>query len=77
MNNYFSMLQAVEAGLGIAALPDYLAIDHATLRVVAPRIHSPSFTVFFAYPEELRRSRRVEAFRDFVFSEIETMRGTP
>jgi DNA-binding transcriptional LysR family regulator len=74
MNNYFSMLQGVEAGLGVAALPDYLAVDHPTLRVVAPEAHSPSFTVYFAYPEELRRSRRVEAFRDFVFEEVETLR---
>jgi DNA-binding transcriptional LysR family regulator len=75
MNNYFSMLQAVEAGLGVAALPDYLAVDHADLKVVVPSLHSPAFTVFFAYPEELRRSRRVEAFRDFVFAEVEALRA--
>jgi Transcriptional regulator len=75
MNNYFAILQAVESGLGVAALPDYLAVDHPTLRLVAPSLHSPSFTVYFAYPEELRRSRRVEAFRDFVFSEIAAHRA--
>ena len=75
MNNYFAILQAVESGLGVAALPDYLAVDHPTLRVVAPALHSPAFTVYFAYPEELRRSRRVEAFRDFVFSEIGAVRA--
>ena len=74
MNNYFAILQAVEAGIGVAALPDYLAVDHPTLRLVASGLHSPSFTVYFAYPEELRRSRRVEAFRDFVFSETESLR---
>ncbi|MEE4119552.1 MAG: LysR family transcriptional regulator [Paracoccaceae bacterium] len=74
MNNYFSMLQAVEAGLGVAALPDYLASDHSELQVVAPSLHSPAFTVYFAYPEELRRSRRVEAFRDFIFTEVEALR---
>ncbi len=75
MNNYFAMLQAAECGIGIAVLPDYLAIDHTRLTLVAPRLHSPSFTVFFAYPEELRRSRRVEAFRDFVAAEVETFRS--
>lgn len=75
MNNYFAMLQAAEHGLGITMLPDYLAVDHPTLRVVVPTLHSPSFTVYFTYPEELRRSRRVEAFRDFVTAEVEVFRA--
>lgn len=74
MNNYFAMLQAAEHGLGIAVLPDYLAWDHPDLVVVAPEVRSPAFTVYFAYPEELRRSRRVEAFRDFVTAEVQALR---
>lgn len=74
MNNYFTMLKATGHGLGVGVLPDYLAVDHGDLELVAPDLHSPSFTVYFAYPEELRRSRRVEAFRDFVASEVETFR---
>jgi DNA-binding transcriptional LysR family regulator len=76
MNNYFAMLQATEHGLGVGVLPDYLALDHHHLELVAPGLHSPSFTVYFAYPEELRRSRRVEAFRDFVTAEVEAFRHT-
>jgi DNA-binding transcriptional LysR family regulator len=75
MNNYFAMLQAAEHGLGVTMLPDYLAVDHPTLKVVVPALHSPSFTVYFTYPEELRRSRRVEAFRDFVTEEVEKFRA--
>jgi DNA-binding transcriptional LysR family regulator len=74
MNNYFAMLQAAEHGLGVTVLPDYLAVDHPTLRVVVPELHSPAFTVYFTYPEELRRSRRVEAFRDFVTREVAAFR---
>ncbi|TVQ55879.1 MAG: LysR family transcriptional regulator [Rhodobacteraceae bacterium] len=74
MNNYFTMLKATAHGLGIGVLPDYLAVDHGDLELVAPGLHSPSFTVYFAYPEELRRSRRIEAFRDFVTSEVEAFR---
>ena len=76
MNNYFAMLQAAEHGLGVTMLPDYLAVDHPTLRVVVPTLHSPSFTVYFTYPEELKRSRRVEAFRDFVTEEVEKFRAS-
>jgi DNA-binding transcriptional LysR family regulator len=75
MNNYFAMLQAARCGLGVAMLPDYMAIDHADLRLIAPELASPAFTVYFVYPEELRRSRRVEAFRDFVAAEVEAFRG--
>ena len=75
MNNYFAMLQAAEHGLGVTVLPDYLAVDHPTLRVVVPSLHSPAFTVYFTYPEELRRSRRVEVFRDFVTAEVEAFKA--
>lgn len=75
MNNYFAMMQAAECGLGVAALPDYLAVDHKNLVLVAPELHSPSFTAYFVYPQELRRSRRVEAFRDFLTTEVESFRN--
>jgi DNA-binding transcriptional LysR family regulator len=75
MNNYFAMLQAALHGLGVAMLPDYMAVEHPELKVVAPELTSPAFTVYFVYPEELRRSRRVEAFRDFVMAEVEAFRG--
>ncbi|MFN3615227.1 MAG: LysR family transcriptional regulator [Rubrimonas sp.] len=74
MNNYFAMLEAAKHGLGVAVLPDYLAVDHPDLTLVAPSMHSPSFTVYLAYPEELRRSRRIEAFRDFIAAEVEVFR---
>ena len=37
----------------------------------SPEEASPPFPVYFVYPEELRRSQRVLAFRDFMVSEIE------
>jgi DNA-binding transcriptional LysR family regulator len=75
MNNYFAMLQAALHGLGVAMLPDYMAVERPELKVVAPELTSPAFTVYFVYPEELRRSRRVEAFRDFVTAEVEAFRS--
>ena len=35
-----------------------------------PDIESGEVPVFLAYPEELRQSRRIAAFRDFVMQEI-------
>jgi DNA-binding transcriptional LysR family regulator len=70
VNNYFGILQAVLHGLGIGALPDYTAIDNPNLINVLPEMESRPIPVYLAYPEELRHSKRVAAFRDFVLSEI-------
>jgi DNA-binding transcriptional LysR family regulator len=70
VNNYFGVLQAVLSNLGIGVLPDYLQQDHPSLIRVLPEVESNIVPVFLAFPEELRGSRRVEAFRDFVLEEV-------
>ncbi|MEZ5883173.1 MAG: LysR family transcriptional regulator [Paracoccaceae bacterium] len=70
VNNYFGVLQGVVNHLGVGVLPDYLTQDFPTLERVLPEIESVEVPVFLAYPEELRPSRRVAAFRDFVQEEI-------
>lgn len=70
VNNYFGVLQAVLAHLGIGLLPDYLTEDFPNLVRVLPDIESDEVPVFLAYPEELRHSKRVTAFRDFVAEEV-------
>ncbi len=70
VNNYFGVLQAVLADLGIGVLPDYLTEDFPTLVRVLPEVESSEVPVFLAYPEELRQSKRIAAFRDFVTEEI-------
>ncbi|MFN3952898.1 MAG: LysR family transcriptional regulator [Pararhodobacter sp.] len=70
VNNYFGVLQAVLANLGIGLLPDYLTEDFPNLVRVLPAVESAEVPVFLAYPEELRHSKRIAAFRDFVLEEI-------
>ena len=70
VNNYFGVLQAVLADLGIGVLPDYLTEDFPDLERVLPDVESNEVPVFLAYPEELRHSKRVAAFRDFVLEEV-------
>ena len=70
VNNYFGVLQGVIADLGIGVLPDYLSQDFPDLVRVLPEIESAEVPVFLAYPEELRQSKRIEVFRDFVTEEI-------
>ena len=75
VNNYFGVLQAVLNHLGIGVLPDYVAADSPHLVRVLPDFESNDVPVFLAYPEELRHSKRVAAFRDFVMEEIASFRA--
>lgn len=74
VNNYFGVTQAALHHLGIAVLPDYVVLEHPQLRQVLPDLQSAEVPVFLAYPEELRHSKRVGAFRDFVQEEIRSYR---
>jgi DNA-binding transcriptional LysR family regulator len=69
-NNVYGMLRAVESGLGLASLPDYLAAASSHLERVLPTVDGPSYTAYFVYPEELRSSKRVAVFRDFLLEKV-------
>ncbi len=70
VNNYYGVLQAVLNDLGIGVLPDYVSEDVPNLVRVLPELESAEVPVFLAFPEELRHSKRIGAFRDFVTEEI-------
>lgn len=70
VNNYFGVLQSVINNLGIGVLPDYVTEMSSDLVRVLPDVESNEVPVFLAYPEELRQSKRIAAFRDFVMAEI-------
>ena len=70
VSNYFGVLPAVLNGAGIGLLPDYVTNGFPQLARVLPDEQSQDVPVYLAYPEELRNSKRVAAFRDFVIQEI-------
>jgi DNA-binding transcriptional LysR family regulator len=74
VNNYFGVLQAVINDLGIGVLPNYVTEDFPHLVSVLPELFGGSVPVFLAYPEELRQSKRIAAFRDFVMEELNESR---
>ena len=65
INNITGILQAVEAGIGIGVVPDYVAAQHPALERVLPDVAAPGFDVHLVYADALRQSKRVAAFRDF------------
>jgi DNA-binding transcriptional LysR family regulator len=72
VNNIYAMFRAAASGLGIASLPDYMGQLAHDLVPIMPELEGPQFDVFLVYPEELRHSQRIVAFRDFLLRSIST-----
>ncbi|MGB8603440.1 MAG: LysR family transcriptional regulator [Rhizomicrobium sp.] len=72
INNVTGMQRAVKTGLGIAAIPDYVAALCPELERVLPEVPGPSFDVHLVYADALRQSKRVAAFRDFLVHEAKS-----
>ena len=70
VNSLQGMLMALRSGLGIAAVPDYMAVETEGLVRLLPDIKAPKVDVYFVYPEELRNSKRVAVFRDFLLARL-------
>jgi DNA-binding transcriptional LysR family regulator len=70
VNNIYGIYRAVRSGIGIGALPDYMSEHAIDLVQVLPELQGPSFNTFFVYPEELRNSKRVGVFRDYLLNRI-------
>jgi len=71
VNNTYGMLRAVMSGLGIAAFPDFVANEHQTALVrMLPELSGPPNEAYFVYPEELRSSKRISVFRDFLLRKV-------
>jgi DNA-binding transcriptional LysR family regulator len=66
VNNAYGLRRAVQSGAGIATLADYIvAQENAIVQIDLP-LAAPDFETYFVYPEELKDTRRVTAFRDFI-----------
>ncbi|MBL8325856.1 MAG: hypothetical protein JNJ89_12965 [Rubrivivax sp.] len=69
------MFRAARAGLGIAALPRYIAEDASELVEVLADEDGPSFSACLVYAADMRGSRRVQALRDFLMQEVRDEAG--
>jgi len=76
INSIYGILKAVESGLGIGALPDYMRAETTGLVEVLADVKAPRIDAYFVYPEELRNSKRVAVFRDFLLAKL-AERGEP
>jgi DNA-binding transcriptional LysR family regulator len=70
VNNIYGIYRAVRSGVGIGALPNYFTEGSTNLIRILPELRSPQTEVYFVYPEELRQSKRIAVFRDFLIRKI-------
>ena len=70
VNSLMAMRTMVKQGMGIAPLPDYLM--HRTRHVsrVLPNISGPETEAYYIYPLELKNSKRIAVFRNFITQKI-------
>ena len=70
VNSVYGLLLAVQSGVGLAALPDYLTVKQPNIVKVLPSAEGPITEAHFVYPQSLKNVARVQAFRNFLYSKI-------
>ncbi len=75
INNVYGIMRAVQSGFGIASVPDYMAREDPSLVKILPDLPGPSFEVYFIYPSDLKRSKRIAAFRQFLIEQAASWAG--
>ena len=70
VNSVMGLLLAVESGVGLAALPEYLVFNSHKIIKVLPNSEGPITEAHFVYPQSLKNTARITVFRNFLFSKI-------
>ena len=70
VNSVYGLLLAVQSGVGLAALPDYITVSVPNIVRVLPQIQGPKTEAYFVYPESLKDVARIIAFRNFLYSKV-------
>ena len=70
VNSVMGLLLAVESGVGLAALPDYLVSQSQNVIKVLPKLEGPITEAHFVYPQSLKNVARVQVFKNFLYSKI-------
>ena len=62
VNNIYSLMLAVDAGAGLAALPDYMVSDNKGLVLVLPETKGPKYEAHFVYPQSFKKCCKSKSF---------------
>ena len=70
VNSVYGLLLAVQSGVGLASLPDYITINVPNIVRVLPKVEGPKTEAHFVYPQSLKNVARIVSFRNFLYSKI-------
>ncbi len=70
INSLYGMLKACQTGFGIAGLPDYIVKNAPGLSRVLPELSGPTTDAYFIYSVDLRNSKRVRVFKEFLLEKL-------
>ena len=70
VNSVYGLLLAVQSGVGLAALPDYMTLSLPNLIRVLPQVEGPKTEAHFVYPQSLKNVARIVSFRNFLYSKV-------
>ena len=70
VNSVYGLLLAVQSGVGLAALPDYITHNISGIAKVLPNEPGKPTETHFVYPASLKNNARLTAFRNFLFSKV-------
>ena len=79
INNIQGIMIAIQKGIGLGVLPEYLVSilreketsSEEDLVQILSDIPSPRVEAYYVYPEELKNSKRISVFKDFILEKIE------
>ena len=71
VNSVYGLLLAVQSGVGLAALPDYITVKQPNIVKILPNVEGPITEAHFVYPASLKNVARITSFRNFLYSKIQ------
>jgi DNA-binding transcriptional LysR family regulator len=74
VNNIPALQRAVENGMGIGVLPDYLNEPESGLVQLMTHAVTPTLDCYLVFPEAMKNVARVRVFRDFLVASAQRWR---
>ena len=60
-------MHAVEGGLGIATLPDYMAAQNSNLQKILPDAYDNFFETYLLCPQEIAKTKRIQLLQEYLY----------
>lgn len=75
VDNLYGVMHAAESGIGVSALPDYLVRGRKNLVRILPSYEITQYRAYYCYAPELKGTKRVGLFYDFLREQIREETG--